>query len=469
MVPFEIDQLRLLAPEEAAQQLLALPENQWFERKSGRTKPIDLAVPLVAMANAEGGVVAVGLHGGKVDPVSDQAANDLRQCAMTFTEPRVSTQIAELMTLQGRILLFRVPPSQVVHQTVRGDCYQRIGDESRQLTFVQRQELEWDRGTGAFDGSPALHAQRSDLSDSNLETFRTRLGSSTADLALQARDLVLPDGRITVAAYLLFADRPQFNYPNAHLRVLKYLDNDRGAGRWQNLEEGSDVRYEGPIPHQIEAAIAGIEEILPKRRALGDDGRFGAVSPLPRDVWIEALVNAVIHRSYSMGGDHIRVEIFPNRMEITNPGRFLSQMDINYPQTIERNARNPRIARVCADLGLTQELGEGIRRMFAEMRRAGLADPVYQQQGDRVNVTLYIQPQVQASHDRNLPKTAKLILEVLRRENQPLTTGQLTDLVGVTKPTILRNARRLQAENLITWQGSSPSDPHATWQLRRAS
>ena len=67
-----------------------------------------------------------------------------------------------------------------------------------------------------------------------------------------------------------------------------------------------------------------------------------------------------------MVGDHIRVAIFPDRIEIESPGRFPGIVDPDRPLDIARYARNPRIARVCNDLGITQEKGEGILRIFEE-------------------------------------------------------------------------------------------------------
>lgn len=116
-----------------------------------------------------------------------------------------------------------------------------------------------------------------------------------------------------------------------------------------------------------------IDELVPAHRALGNVGIFERTPIIPRDAWLEGLVNAIVYRSYSNAGDHIRVEIFPNRIEITSPGRFPGFADPTDPESISRNARNPRIARVCADLGITQELGEGIRGTSREMRRVGLA------------------------------------------------------------------------------------------------
>lgn len=164
--------------------------------------------------------------------------------------------------------------------------------------------------------------------------------------------------------------------------------NDRGTGTGMSLLEGGDIRCDGSLPIQIEKAAELIEEWIPKVQALAPSGRFEPRPIIPRDVWLEGLVNAVLHRSYSNAGDHIRVEIFPNRVEIENPGRFPGLADPSNPKSISRYARNPRIVRVCSDLGIAREPGEGIKRIFAEMRRAGLTDPVYNQGSGSVRLVL---------------------------------------------------------------------------------
>jgi ATP-dependent DNA helicase RecG len=108
--------------------------------------------------------------------------------------------------------------------------------------------------------------------------------------------------------------------------------------------------------------------------ALGAVGRFRRESLIPTGAWLEGLVNAVVYRSYSLGGDHIRVEVFDDRIEIESPGRFPGVVRLDDPRGVPRFARNRRIARVCADLRFGQELGEGIRRIYDEMHLAGLGD-----------------------------------------------------------------------------------------------
>ncbi|HET8657522.1 MAG TPA: ATP-binding protein [Micromonosporaceae bacterium] len=146
---------------------------------------------------------------------------------------------------------------------------------------------------------------------------------------------------MTNAAYLLFGRHPQDLFPQAYVRVLRFLTSHRESGSRQALEEGADIRVEGPIPDVIEGARQRIEALLPQRRALGPAGRFEATPIIPRDAWLEGLVNAVVHRSYSLAGDHIRVEIYPDRVEIESPGRFPGLADARNPLTIGRFARNP--------------------------------------------------------------------------------------------------------------------------------
>lgn len=111
-----------------------------------------------------------------------------------------------------------------------------------------------------------------------------------------------------------------------------------------------DVHLAGPIPDQIDAARRRLRGWLPSAIRLGRGGRFGRETFEPEPAWLEAIVNGRIHRSFAAGGDHIRVELFDDRLEIESPGRLpgLVRVD-NIPHT--RFAQNPRVAGEVADLG----------------------------------------------------------------------------------------------------------------------
>jgi len=450
---------------EAIRVLIAAPEDQWHDRKSGRAQARDLAVPLVALANAEGGYLTVGVHNGRVDGVSAERANEVRQAALDFTEPPVRMRVTEIVAPDGQmVLVLRVESDDNVHVTGKGECYLRVGDESRRLTFAQQKELEYDLGASSFDTHPVA-AGLADLDQAACAGYQELLGALSVESALRARDLLTKDGRVTVAAWLLFAPRPGMLFPSAHVRVLKYADRERGTGSRMTLLADHDTRFDGPLGRQIAQTIDLVADWVPKLRRLSEDSVFRDAPIIPRKAWEEGVINAIVHRSYSMQGDHVRVEIFPNRIEISNPGRFPGLADLRAPMAIPRFARNPRVARVLADMGVTRELGEGIRRMFEHMRAVGLADPIYQQSSMGVTLTLLDEP-MPAGVREGLSTNARSVLRALQEVGRPLGTAQVAELAKVSRPTAARMLKSLRERRLVVWTGSAPNDPGATWSLR---
>lgn len=473
MESYGVEECLALPPEERAAALIALTENQWFDRKSVRIAPKDLAEDLVGFANAEGGTVVIGLRRGEVEDVGafPRKENELRQVPVDLTMPpvRTRTETVEVVTASGapaHLLALTVDPGERVHETTRGDCFLRVGDETRKLSFAQRQELTYDRGASKFDGEPVPDVKISDLSEPQLEAYAGRIGaSSEADRMLTARSLLTYKGEVTIAAYLLFHDHPQQALPQAHVRILRYRDVDAGTGRRQSLDAGGDLRAEGSIPHMINEAAEVIDAWAPRRRVLVSSGTFEDRETIPRDAWLEGLVNAVVHRSYSLAGDHIRVSIFPDRIEIESPGRFPGLADPRHPLDIARYARNPRVARVCSDLRITQELGEGIRRIFDEMRALGLTDPIYSQTSGSVRLALTSTSRLDPIVSARLPIGSSDVLAALRQAARPLGTGEIMELVGRSRPWVKEVLTALRDEGEVEWTGRSTKDPRATWSI----
>lgn len=452
-----------LPPEEIAEALLGLPESQWFERKGGRITAKKAAETAIAFANAEGGVLIVGASNGEVDGVTPKLLNDLQQMALDHSDPVVPARVdvveAEYGGHRRQVVVVRVAVGDhVVHATKADKVFLRVGDENRELTYTQRRELTFDRGQAAYEHSP----MEGDLDDELTASYAEAVGASDPRRLLQARGLILDDDRTTVGCVLLFGVNPQSELPHAHVRVVRHRGTTAETGTRQQLL--ADIRIEGPIPHQLVEARQVIKEQLPIRQALGADGRFGSVGIVPEDAWMEGLVNAVVHRSYSASGDHIRVTVFDDRIEFESPGRFPGVVDLADPPTLTRFARNPRIARVCADLRFGQELGEGIRRIFEEMRLAGLADPAYHQTAGSVRLTLRASPVDRALDDR-LPGRWRQAMQIIRDSGRS-STGEVEDALGVSRPVTIRLLRAMEEAGLITWVGKSEKDPRAYWQPR---
>ena len=285
------------------------------------------------------------------------------------------------------LFIIQMPPSRQVHSTSRDVAFLRICDENRRLSFEQRIELHYDRSDSTFEATPAKVSKGENVDTEAIAEYAKLVGHPDPQRLLQARELVDADGRLCVAGQLLFGVFPQWANPSGYVRVLKYAGTDRQYGTEQNLV--GDVRCEGRLPQQIDGAREALREAMPRRKALGKDGKFAWFEFLPEEVWLEALVNAVIHRSYSIYGDQIRVMVFDDRVEVFSPGGFPGLAALGNLTDVPRQARNPRIARVMAELSYGQELGEGLRRMVTLMESSGRRLPVVEQTAGGALVTLY--------------------------------------------------------------------------------
>lgn len=406
----------------ASAELPNLRDTQWFSKLPQNTTARQLAITLLAFHNAEGGTV--------IFPGNRELFDE----ACALIHPDFLAHFREYPDFS----LVYVDPWHYFHELESGECFVRVGTRNKKLNMNQRQELAWDREVEGFTARALQNTAnfRILLDQKLLGEFQRALGTSSPRKALRARDLLTLDGHVCIAAYLLLARRPQTMFPYAFVEV-------RG--------DHEVIRCEGSIPEQIKAAARGVEK-------LGTN--------IPREAWLEGLRNAVIHRSYAMAGDHVRVRVFDNRIEITSPGRFPNNTNPHTVSRLFRNARNPRVARVCADLGVSEARGAGMRRMSQAMRDAGFADPQYQQFTEAVRLTLFSETATARVVPENMSATATRIVNELKLAGQPLGTGQLTALLGLARPTVLRHLNTLRDKGLVQWQGRNKRDPQATWSVR---
>jgi len=468
----DIAGLELLSEEDALAFLVRRPEDQWLERVSARVHARTVGDLIAGFANAEGGLLAIGIHDGKIEGVGgSNRLNSWRQAALDFTEPPVRHRFELLrcrneMGEEDEIVLIEIEASQRVHLTAKGEAFLRVGDENRRLGTIESQELRYDKGDSIFDGSAVKGTSLDDLDESLVgayeRTLRPRVG---LEQILRARGLTIEaDGSstLTVAGLLVLGREPQGWFPEASVRVLRYAGSSRESGARANVID--DERLKGPIPFQVEAARERIESLLPRAMRLQREGRFSKSTLIPEFAWLEAIVNAVTHRSYSAGGDHTRIELFDDRLEVESPGRLPGLVR---PESIRssRFARNPRIARAMSDLGYGRELGEGVDRMFEEMSRVGLPDPVYSERSTSVQVALLADPLAGRILER-LPRGSERFVEFLSRGDR-VTTTQAVELLGISRPTALKYLWELRDLDLVEHVGSSSKDPRGFWRLRR--
>jgi len=139
---------------------------------------------------------------------------------------------------RNHLLVLRIESSDRVHSTTRDEVFLRAGDETRRLTFDQRQELLYDKGQASFEHSTLRDETVDRLDQKLLGIYASAVGHSDPIRLLQARGLVTRDRKVSVGCLLLFGDEPQQHYPEAYVRVMRYRGSERGTGSRQNRSAG---------------------------------------------------------------------------------------------------------------------------------------------------------------------------------------------------------------------------------------
>lgn len=191
----------------------------------------------------------------------------------------------------------------------------------------------------------------------------------------------------------------------------------------------------------------------------------------PEFAWFEGIVNAITHRNYCITGDHIKVFLYDNRMEILSPGFLPNVVTIeNIKNT--RYSRNPRIARFLTEYGWVKELNEGVKRMYEEMENYFLDAPKYSQPSENVllltlennisNRNLRINDKLKEIIDNKIFDTLndyeKQILHYMYNSGNNITTKLSAQIIKKSVSFSNKILKGLVEKNLLKWNGTSKTD-----------
>lgn len=356
--------------------MIAAGEDSFTEFKRDVSQRSDFAGEMIAFANTEGGSILVGVaDDGAVVGVAEpqQVEEIIMNIARQNCNPPLIPVVERVATDEGLILVVSIPRRvSVPHENNSGQCYIRVGSTKRLATPQERARLLQLAGLVHYDEIPV---PRTEFKDLDLEAFGAYY-HRIYNAPLEAADVPVPRmlenmrflvrdlegaARLSLAGLLLFGKQPQ-----EHLYYARI-----SAVRWQGVEAGEVIidRQEitGRLPQQIDWA----EAFVKRNTAL--ETRIEGVKQqdypqYPVVALREALVNAVAHRDYSLGGAQILLYIFDDRLEIRSPGRLPNSVTLENVRTHYSKPRNETIARVLFNLGYVNTLGSGIPRMIRLMR-----------------------------------------------------------------------------------------------------
>jgi ATP-dependent DNA helicase RecG len=414
--------------DELVDRLLARPETLTFECK--RIGRIDrLLESVVALANTEGGVVALGLEDpdkgagrDRVYGIQDHPMNwdELqRKLRSRITEPDqlVWTHQEIACSLRdgspGSIVLLKIAKSSRVHSIVDDGTFTRLTKGNKQLTATEINELCHARGVISAE----TQLEKVDFELLGTDYWRayaaqrklTRpIDQAMFHLGLAKRN---SDGQLmpTRAAVLLFAEEPSgLLAGKTAVRIFHYRGSQVSTDPNTNLVR-PPISIGGPLVRQIVEARQAVIGELSGRVQYGPLG-FEIVQRYPVRVIAEAITNAVIHRDYRLSSD-IMIRIFSDRIEVESPGLLIGPVTAANIGRIGPHSRNPLVIQHLREFPNPPNLdaGEGVRMMIGTMQQAGLYPPIY-----------LTRPRLER----------EAVLTTLLNQNRPSVWQQVVDYIG---------------------------------------
>ena len=364
------------------------PEGQTFDCKSVKIEPKALAVPIVAMANADGGMLAIGISDKtrRIEGIDQHTVhvNELLKVPFSLCIPSVNIKPEYIPCIDSEgkpnhVLLLHIPASATLHANQADEVFMRVGDSSRKLGFEERMSLMYDKGERYFEDTAAYDATIDDIDFNYVQDLLNVIGYTKSPLEYLKENnnfITYKDGKeqISTACILLFGKKPQLFFPRARVRFIRYMGTEEKVGREMNVIK--DVTFEGRIIDQIRKTIDYLESQVKEHTYLGEKGVFVTDREYSPFVLQEMTVNSICHRDYSIKGTEIQIKMFDDRLVFETPGKFpgIVRSD-NIRHT--HFSRNPKIAEFLKAYKYVREFGEGVDRMCKELEAKGLHDPKY--------------------------------------------------------------------------------------------
>jgi ATP-dependent DNA helicase RecG len=249
----------------------------------------------------------------------------------------------------------------------------------------------------------------------------------------------------------LFHPSPSAAVPRkCAIKIARYETREDDPERDHLAEQ---VSVEGPSYQLIHEAVAKVTEIMSNVQVWSTEGLKKLGYP-PEAIW-ETIVNAVIHRDYSISDD-IQILIFDDRIEIRSPGKLPGYVSIENILDA-RFSRNPKMVRTLNRYKdpPNRDLGEGLNTTFQKMKEFGLKNPIISEDGNYLKVVL--------PHS-TLAAPTVAIMEFLKCHDR-ITNRQARDITGIRSENLVKiEFYKLRDEGHIE-RVPALAGPKSAWQL----
>ena len=440
--------------------LIAEGEGLTVEFKEKYTSKIDKDI--VALANGKDGVIILGVDddgnitGEKLtNPMKADITTLARNC-----EPHITV---DKVLQVGNVVVVEISEGDEKPYSCSSGFFRRLDGVSQKMTQKEVRTIFRQTVDSVFEDLP-----RKDFGFEHVSLSKVKVFLKEANTSFKVNKDNLPsflsslglykENRINNAGALMFANDINKFIPYSEAILCAFKGTDK-----VHIYDRKDVRND--LLTQLNESMAFLKRHLNIRSEIREINRHD-IYEIPLDALREAVVNAIIHRDYSVRGTNISVSVFDDRVEIVNPGGIpagLAKKDFGK----ESLRRNLIIADLFHRMQKVERVGSGIGRMRNLMQQANLKDPVFEF-SSFFRVIFYRDPEYALKQRGGLStsketskKTSEKILSLIG-QNPQITIEALALETGLSIAGIRYNLDKLRKQKTLKRIGS---DKGGHWEV----
>ena len=390
----------------------------------------NIADEMTAFANTEGGIILFGVtDNGQIQDMTLQQMRNLAkwlaELCTDLIEPPLRVFISNRKLYDKYLVLVKVARGHDVHER-SGVAYIRVGKTKRKLNSDERLRLSQHRALCRykwFDCQIVGETGFNTLEERLWEPLISIVGANDPCQSLTNLRLLSVDEfdviRATVAGVLFCTKSPQDMFSQAVIMATHYRGKDRASGQL-------DAQViEGPLQEQVANACRFVFRNM--RVAARKVPEREEMPQYSKEAVFEAVVNAVVHRDYSIVSRRIRLSMFKDRLEIDSPGKLPYGVTIDNISS-NQSTRNEVIANVFGHISAVNYPGATNRTFLMERRGDGVT--IILRETQEVSGEL---PKYELIADTNLVLTIPAAKLILTPADSMITVHSGDDLLSGVK------------------------------------
>lgn len=370
--------------------------------KKSATLPKDLWMSIAAFSNTHGGTIFLGVNdNGEIIGLDNKDLDKLQKdLSVLINDGNVfSTRPKIEILCKDNHIQVNVSELEVYNKPVynKNTSHHKIYIRQGSTNIVASDEAMRSLFAGASGGgeNQTIEGELTTLVDrAKVDGYIARTGLVDVPFSTLEEKLkklkALKDSRLTIFGLVAFGKEAAID----NLLNNIYIDFKIFPGTSKVSTENLDKIYQdraefhGNIVNQFLQAFEYIKSKLPKEAVLNKEtGLREERYILPTEALREALANAIAHRDYLIQSSCVNVDLYADRIELSNPGESL--IAIEDLEKASSKARNPSLIEFLKAYNITDKTARGIPTIYQAARNRGLLDPKFENISGDFKATLY--------------------------------------------------------------------------------